>query len=40
MASNQIQFVETKYGRLAYRIDCSGGDVPLVLSTTLPRYNQ
>ena len=31
MASNQIQFVETKYGRLAYRIDGSGGDVPLVL---------
>ena len=31
MASNQIQFVETKYGRLAYRIDGSGGDVPLLL---------
>jgi pimeloyl-ACP methyl ester carboxylesterase len=31
MASNQIQFVETKHGRLAYRIDGSGGDVPLVL---------
>ena len=31
MASNPIQFVETKYGRLAYRMDGSVGDVPLVL---------
>jgi pimeloyl-ACP methyl ester carboxylesterase len=31
MTSNQIQFVVTKHGRLAYRIDGSGGDVPLVL---------
>jgi pimeloyl-ACP methyl ester carboxylesterase len=31
MASNPIQFAETKYGRLAYHIDGSVGDVPLVL---------
>lgn len=31
MADNGVQFTETEYGRLAYRIDGDGGEVPLVL---------